>query len=802
MLPLRAAIKSLRRSPGFATVSILSLGLALGLVAAVFGMVDALRRPRTVSLDPERLFTIVYTGDGKAGQVTAGDHLDVLQRFVRSVESTAYTGQGFMANLVSGDLVAEGRGLLTSANYFAVRGVRPIAGRLFDPATADEDAAASVVISEQLWISLFHRQPRLEKLALRIESGLGTSRRQVIGVLPAEFFNETSTDVWQVMPSDVKAYATTNRGVYPIVRLRPNATIDSLIADFKVASEYMLQAHGRGRREFVYRTWPVMRDPLELQAMHWILVGAGLTVLIIACSNLANLILARGLTRRRDLAVRMSLGARRSDLVREVLAESVVLSLAGTVLGLVAATWGFDLLRGSLPDRNPVTFGLVLTMNWRVIAMSSGAAVLSALIFGILPALRLSDMRLSEAIKEASGSTTGRKHGRFSALVISQVALSLVLLTGVSLLLRASRITQALDLGFDARKLLYVSVNPPWRSAVDTTFAARTALAAATETRLRRFDEIQSVAWRAGGSLFKHPTFTGERSGGGFRSRFLRGYTIASPNLLRTIGIPIIRGRDFEDRDLFSEGVLVVDSVTALKVWGSDDPIGKLAKFGPEERIAPWYRVIGVSKTIRTSMPQHTGEDADPQIYLVSKDSVASRFFVVRAPEKAIPELRTEIAATMRDIVPPRGSIAVSGFDDARQQMIREQLFLSRVFGAFGVMSLLLCALGMYSVLSYAVTQRMREVGIRLALGATTKRIFLDVLHDGAILVVAGTAVGGFATIWTNKVVDPFIGLLYHIDAIALVMAEAVLVTVALLAMIRPAARATKSDPVEVLRAT
>ncbi|HWP71066.1 MAG TPA: FtsX-like permease family protein [Gemmatimonadaceae bacterium] len=800
MLPLRAAIKSLRRSPGFATVSIVSLALALGLVAGVFGMVDALRRPRTVSLDPERLFTIVYSGDGKAGQVTAGDHVDVLQRFVRSVESTAYTGQGFMANLVSGDLVVEGRGLLTSANYFAVRGVRPIAGRLFDPATADEDAAASVVISEQLWISLFHRQPRLEKLALRIESGLGTSRRQVIGVLPAEFFNETSTDVWQVMPSDVKAYATTNRGVYPIVRLRPNATIDSLIADFKVASEYMLQVHGKGRRDFVYRAWPVMRDPLELRAMHWILVGAGFTVLIIACSNLANLILARGLTRRRDLAVRMSLGARRSDLVREVLAESVVLSLAGAALGLVAATWGFDLLRGSLPDRNPVTFGLVLTMNWRVIAMSSGAAVLSALIFGLLPALRLSDMRLSEAIKEASGSTTARKHGRFSALVIGQVALSLVLLTGVSLLLRASRITQALDLGFDARKLLYVSVSPPWRSPVDTTFAARSALAAATETRLHRFDEIQSVAWRAGGSL-KYPAFTGERSGGGFRSRFLRGYTIASPNLLRTIGIPIIRGRDFEDRDLFSEGVLIVDSVTALKLWGSDDPIGKLAKFGPEERIAPWYRVIGISRTILPSMPQYAGEDAEPQIYLVSKDSVASRWFVVRAPEKVMPELRTGIAATMRDIVPPRGSIAVSGFDDARQKMIKEQLFLSRVFGAFGAMSLLLCALGMYSVLSYAVTQRMREVGIRLALGATTKRIFLDVLHDGAILIVAGTAVGGFATIWTNKFVDPFIGLLYHIDAIALLMAEAVLVSVALLAMIRPAARATKSDPVEVLRA-
>jgi putative ABC transport system permease protein len=800
MLPIRAALKSLRRSPGFAIVSTLSLGLALGLVAGVFGMVDALRRPTTVSFEPERLYTIRFSGDGAAGRVTTADHIDVLTRFVRSVESTAYWSQLGEANLIAGDVVLESNGMLVSANYFNVRGVKSIAGRLFNPATADEDAAASVVISEQLWISLFEREPRLEKLALRIESSTGISRRQVIGVLPAELYNETATQFWQVMPRDVKALATTNRYVYPIVRLRRGAGIDSLDADFKLAAAYMTQVHGVGRRGFVYRRWPVMRDPLELQAMHWVLVGAGFTVLIVACSNLANLILARGLTRRRDLAVRMSLGARRSDLIREVLAESVVLSLAGAVVGIVAATWGFDLLRGSLPDRNPVTFGLVLDMNWRVIAMSSAAAILSALMFGLLPALRLSDMQLSQAIKESSGTTTGKKHGRFSALVIGQVALSLVLLTGVSLLLRASLITQSLDLGFDARKLLAVNVSPPWRSAVDTTFEERSALAAATETRLGQFDAIESIAWRTSGNL-RYPTFTGERSGGGFHSRFMRAYTRSSPNLLRTIGIPIIRGRDFLDSDAFSEGALIVDSVTALKVWGSDDPIGKLAKFGPEDRIAPWYRVVGISKTIRPSMPMHTGEEPDPQIYLVSKDSITSRTFVVRAPEEAMTVLRSDIRATMRDIVPPRGSIGIYGYDDLRQQRIQEQLFLSRVFGSFGVMSLLLCALGMYSVLSYAVMQRLREVGIRVALGATTKRIFLDVLHDGALLVVAGTAIGGFATIWTNRFIDPFIGLLYHIDAIALVIAEIVLIAVALLAMLKPALRATRSDPVDVLRA-
>jgi predicted permease len=801
MLPIRAAIKSLRRSPGFATVSIISMGLALGLVATVFGMVDTLRHPRTVSFEPERLFTLRYSGDGSAGLVTPGDHFDVLSRFVRSIEGAAYWGMADGQNLISGDVIVEGRGMVVSANYFKLRGVRPVAGRLFDIATVEEDvASSSVVISEQVWTTLFDRNPRLETLALRIEGYSGISRKQVIGVLPGEFLAENGSSYFQPLPSDVKGYAGANRNIWPIVRVRPGATIDSLIVDFKLAAEYMTQAHGEGRRSFSYRAWPVLQDPLDLQAMHWVMLGAGVVVLVIACSNLANLVLARGLVRQRDRAVRMSLGARRADLIREVLAECVVLSIAGVTVGILAATWGFDLMRRNLPPQNPMTFGLVLNMNWRVIAMSSAAAVISGVLFGLLPALRLSDLNLAQSIKEASGTTTGKKHGRFSALVIGQVALSLALLTGVSLLLRASWATRSLDLGYDARKLLGVNVSPPWRSSVDTTYAARSALAAATETRLRRFDAIESIAWRSSGSL-KVPTFTGERSGGAFRSRFIRAYTVASPNLLRTIGIPILQGRDFEDRDAFSDGVVIVDSATALKIWGSEDPIGKLAKFAPEDKIAPWYRVVGVSKTIMPSMPQFSGQETEPQIYLVSKDSITTRTFVVRAAEEDIPALRSDIKATMRDIVPPRGSIGVFGFDDLRQDMIRDQLFLSRVFGAFGVLSLLLCALGMYSVLSYAVSQRMREVGIRVALGATTKRIFLDVLHDGAILVVAGTAIGGLATMWTNKFVDPFIGLLYHIDATALVMAEAVLVAIALMSMVRPALRATKSDPVDVLRA-
>jgi predicted permease len=535
---------------------------------------------------------------------------------------------------------------------------------------------------------------------------------------------------------------------------------------------------------------------------------------VIACSNLANLVLARGVARQHDMAVRMSLGARRSDIVRGVLAECVVIALAGAALGILAAAWGFGLLRANMPERLP-TGALVIAMSWRVIAMSSGAAILSALVFGLLPALRLSDLQLSEHIKENSGTTTSRKRVRFPALVIGQVALSLAMLTGVALLLRASQEVRAVNFGFDPSRLLSVSAYS--RVRADTAESVRLALWAAAETRLRQYPTVEAVAWRSYVDTKRSPGLTGERSGNAFRTQPLEGYSYVSPNFLRTLGIGISQGRDFADHDALGDGAVIVDSATALKIWGSEDPIGKLVKFGQPDRISPWFRVIGVSRPMRSGLQRHDGEERAPQVYLVGKAAfskpfyepgikpirafVPNRSFVVRAKAHDIAALRLEIPRTMRNVLPTRGTAAVAGFDDVRQELLAQQRFFSRVLGIFGLLALALCAVGLFSVLSYSVSQRMREHGIRVALGASSKHIFLDVLHEGAILVVAGTAVGGLATIFTNRFVDPYIGMLYHIDVRALVAAEFVLVAVALLSMTRPALRATKTDPVEVLRA-
>lgn len=814
MLPIHTAVKSLRRSPGFATVSILSLGVALGLVAAVFGLVDGIRNPRTATREPEQLFNLYMKGAGAAGTVTIADLIDVIETRMPTVNQVAFEHFSAGEAVFEKNIRFETRGSRVSTNWFSVRGVRPVAGRLFSDATADEDIVASVVISERIWKSVFDSERRLERLALSVDGAAESRRLQVIGVVPIELAAETGDDYWLSLPRDVKAFARTTRGVRTLVRLHPGKTHDSLNVDIRNAISHLTGLHGSGRTGFGYTAYPVARDPLEVSAFEWLLIGAAIAVLVIACSNLANLVLARGVARQRDMAVRLSLGARRGDIIRGVLAECLVIALAGAVLGIVAAAWGFGLLRASMPERIP-TGMLVISMSWRVIAMSSGAAILSALVFGLLPALRLSDIRLTEHIKESSGTSTSRKRVRFPALVIGQVALSLAMLTGVALLLRASHEVRSVDFGFDPARLLSVGVYS--RIRADTAEPVRLALWSAAETRLRQYQAVEAVAWRSFVGTKRSPGLTGERSGGAFRTQSLEGYAYVSPNYLRTIGIAIIKGRDFEEHDALGEGAVIVDSVTALRIWGSEDPIGKLVKFGQPDRISPWFRVVGISRVMRSELQRHPGEERPAQVHLVGKAAfskpfgeagikpirafVPERTFIVRAAARDIAALRLEIPRTMRNLLPARGTVGVAGFDDRRQELLEQQRFFSRAIGTFGLLSLALCAVGLFSVLSHSVSQRMREHGIRVALGATSKHIFTDVLHEGATLVVAGTAVGGLATIWTNKLVDPYIGMLYHIDVLALVAAEFVLISVAMLAMMRPALRATRSDPVEVLRA-
>ncbi len=819
---LIASIRSLRRSPGFSAVAIASLGLALGLATSVFSVVDAFRHPRSIFRDADRLYHVWGSGDGAAGDVTNADRINALTGRIPAAGETAFSAFAYFGGAQSGTRSRRVFATAVSANYFAVTGVRPALGRVFTESTLDGDVDHAVIISHRLWRAMYDSDERLDRLTLTFDG----RTYQVVGVAPPVLGNEAASDVWVPLGRNAMESPVVSRYITATIRLREGATPEELDRELAATAKYLTTVHGVGRREFVYKEIPLKGDPLQLREIHWVLLAAAFAVLLIACTNLANLVLARGLVRQRDMAVRLSLGARRRDVIREILAECVVVALAGAAVGLVVGIWSVEVVASRMPDSVPFLGSLVPQVSWRVIALTTLTALAAAAVFGVFPAFRLSDIRISHRLQDNAGTTTGRAHGRYSALVVAQVALALSLLTGAGLMVRAAERVGHFNFGFDPSQLLTVGVVSDNRAdrAADslerashgterasrispTSAAVRSAggsalraMHDAVEARLRAMPGVDATSWYSGNATDGN-NLTAELVSGRTREQFAQWYIVASPDLFQAMRIPMVSGRDFEPGDASGDGVAIIDEALARHLWQQDDPIGRMIKTGDRESTRPWLRVIGVVKTVRFNFPESPQEDDQGSLFVVSKDVPRYRAFVVRANPVRQTILALEIERMLRDVLPPRRTGAVGHWTERYAQMVESQQFLSRLFSGFGAAALLLCALGLYSVLSYAVNQRSREYGIRMAIGARRADVFRTVLRDGAVLVLAGTAVGGFTTLWTNKLVDHFTYDLYHIDPVALIVSEAALVAVALMASAAPAWRATRANPVDVLRA-
>ena len=801
---IRVAVRSLRRSPAFTAIAVTSLALALALTTAVVSVVDTVRHPRSMMRDADRLFTVWIAGTGAGGDITNADRIRTLQARLPSAGAIALSGFFWNGAARAGDRSLRVSASQVSANYFHVGGVRPFLGRFFTEGSVDQDVGHAIVISHELWRRYFNGERRLDRLSLT----LGDRTFQVIGVTPAVTGGDYMADAWLALPRTALESPTDSRYLMALVRLKDGADLASLQRDAIAAARYLALAHGDGRVGFSAHVLPVKADPLELSELHWVLLAAALSVLLIACANLANLVLARGLARQRDMAVRLSLGARRRDVVREILAECLVVAAAGAAVGTLAGYWAVQLLITQTPDSVPYLGTLHAWFSWRVGAASAVAALGSGVLFGLFPALRLSDLRLTERLRETSGGTTGRRRDRYSGLVIGQVSVALALLTGASLLLRASERIRSFDYGFDPRSLLRVSVGGDRHA--DSSARAVAQLNASVESRIAGLRHVQSVAW-VGGRATDGASVTGELAGGGTRSQYLRAYSQVSGGYFRTMNIGLVAGRDFAPGEAELGGAAIVDEALARRLWNQESPIGRLIKPGAFDSNQAWLRVIGVARSIRTNAreenPADEAADASPgALYVVLPDAPPSRTYVVRARPADQPGLMLDIDRALRDLMAGSGGsrerlVWVKRWSEQNAELLQTQEFLSRLFGGFGLAALFLCALGLYSVLSYAVNQRTREYGIRMAVGAQRSDVFRGVLRDGAVLVLAGTAIGGFVTIWSNTLFDRYIGLAYHVDAVALVVAEAVLIVVALLATTAPAWRAMRSNPVEVLRA-
>jgi putative ABC transport system permease protein len=799
MYDFRHAIRSLARSPGFVSISIVALALGLGLATTMFGVMDAVVNPYSPYRDADELFELHW----RLPRFTTVSAADVQREVMRDrVFVDAVPVAHELQALETGGLAREVLVGLVPGRYFAVMGVRPVFGRLL---TASETGDA-VLVGMPLWQRLYGTRRSLDSAFVT----LGTVTYRIVGVLPDGASHPNGALVWRVIPAGWEARPFTIVG-----RARPGVDYLRLLrllepAGARLSAQHLASnpppEHPRSVDRIVIGPAPVRARGEQLRDIHYAMVAAAVLVLLIACANLAHLMLARGLSKRRELAVRMAVGAGRGTIVRQMFAECLVVTAAGAGLGAVVALWGADLIAGIMPT-DVAWVGLVKPhLSWRVFATGAACAGLAALVFGLLPALGIAlNISLDEPLKDGAG-TTGRARQRYSPLVVFEVALALVLLMAGGLLLRTVHDLSREDFGAANRNVLSGAVWMP-RCATDRTSAIcrRQLFRDATPVN---FDELLTAMATAPGVTEAAFVGTAPPEGGlitaeltgrdSTRSFWMVSYPVVSPSYLRTLRLPILSGRDFEPGDMAGTGVAIIDPVAADRLYPRQDPVGRMLKLGRAESDAPWVRIVGIARN--PAALQRGDDPLQPALWVARPLPVETRQFVARTEEGSRARSMVEIRRALMTI-PGVSNVRIEPFGARRQAVLDSRRFLANVFVAMGAVALALSALGLYGVLAYSVTQRLREFAVRVAVGARPPQVARLVLHDTLVMLLAGIGIGAFVALITTRFVDRLISGLYHTDVLTLVTAEALLLLAGLVAAWSPARRAARANPLDILRA-
>lgn len=796
------AVRRLLRAPGFTAVALVTLALGIGANTAIFSVVDAvLLRPLPYPA-PDRLVMVWQDYSRAGGPATEwfspGNFYDWRE------QSSTLAGMAAFSDY-SPTLVADGEaerlgGAVVTHGFFRVLGVEPVLGRVF---TAEEDTPGNddvALLSYGFWQSRFGGQPEVVGRTVSL-SGRPTT---IIGVLPQafEFPLLGPVDVWQPLGIDL-ANATRGSVFLRVVgRLAPGATLDEALADLGTVAARLEEAYpaanqGVGAHVTALHEQLVGNMRLGLVA----LLGAVGLVLLIACVNLANLLLVRSAARRRDRAIRTALGAGPGRLAADTLLESLLISVVGGALGLIVAAWLIDVLVSLAPIPLPGAFMPVLDGGVLVFAMA--LAVVTGIVVGVVPALHGLRGQVVAALKEG-GAGTGLGRGGLrarSSLVAGQVALAFALLVGAGLLLRSFSALQSVDPGFEPEGVLTFGVGVP---ASDYPEPAQVAGFYAGF-----LERVRSLPGAASAGMVSYVPMSGSDTDVSF---VIEGeappepgqgkaiwYRQVDPEYFRTMRIPVLAGRTFTAADDAGPPVAVLGEAAARRYFPGQSAVGERIKPGSDPASeGPWWTIIGVVGSVR-----HSGLDADPKMEMYIPHAVAPRramTIVVRTaaddPLALVPSFRAELGA-----MDP--NLAISGTRTAEALIagsVALPRFLTTSLVSFGVLALVLAGLGIYGVIAYTVSQRTREMGIRLALGAHRKDVVRLVMKQGSIFLGAGLAVGLGTALLLGQVIR---GLLFQVppqDAVTLVAVPILLAGVAFLATYIPARRATRVDPVVALR--
>ena len=785
---LRHSLRSLLKSPGFTALAILALALGIGANTAIFSVVNGVLLQPLAYADPDRLVVILH--DGKY-PVAPADYLD-WRKQSRSFDGMA-AAQVWGATLTGRDRAEALPGMQVSANMFSVLGVDAIHGRTFQPHEDQPGNGKVAVLSYQLWRRRFGSDPGIVGQKINLNGDSYT----VAGVMPQNFrfapFWATDVELWVPLVFDRRSNDRSGRSLRIFARLRPGVSIEQAQAENDVICRRLQQQYPATDTNMTARVVPLKEKVVaNIRPTLLVLIGTVGFVLLIACSNLANLMLVRANGKRKETAVRLALGSSRGRLIRGELIESILLSITGAVVGVLLARWGMSALIASLPAGSLPRLEEV-RIDTAVLLFSAAIAIVSGLLCGLVPAIRASRTDVQEALKSGGrGSTTGRKeHRARGLLVISEVALALVLLVGAGLMLRTFEHLQAVDPGFDPRNVLTLEVAAGGKNY--PTAEGRIQFFEQLRPRLESLPGVESVGvinhLPIGGDIWTLDIAIEGRPLQPPGQEFGAAYRVVQPGYFHAMRIPLERGRDFNAHDAAgTTPVAIVNEALAKHHWPGGDPVGQRITLD----LKTWMTIVGVSKNVKQSDWVAAPDD---EIYLPHAQSKALQFdsmtVVLRAhgdPRKAVEE---QVRALDKDV--PIAHMR------SMEQVIEDKLWRGRLamtlLSLFAGVAVALAALGIYGAISYSVAQRTSEIGIRMALGARSADVLLMVLRQGLTVVGVGIGIGLLGAWMLTRTLA---GLLYGVtatDPVTFLVVPAVLIALSAIACSVPALRAAKIDP-------
>ncbi|MBI2929233.1 MAG: ABC transporter permease [Verrucomicrobia bacterium] len=813
MNDLKFAFRQLLKNPGFTAVAVLTLALGIGANTAIFSVVNAvLLRPLPYP-DSGRLVWLSERGlDWSGGAISYPNFTDwktqqsVFERFgVYSWNNLTLTGKGEPVQLPGAQM---------SADVFAALRVQPAVGRVFNSGEDKPGAASVVVISHALWQNRFGADPGIVNQAITLDGRPCT----VLGVMPAGFAFPSEVDVWvPVGPLSAEA-SWQDRGNHPgllgLARLKPGVTLEQARSELDTIAARLEQQYPESNKNRRVQADRLLDNRVGgVRRALWVLLGAVGLVLLIACANVANLLLARAAARQKEMAVRAALGAGRWRIVRQLLTESMLLAVIGAGVGLLLAHWGVGLIltlgRESIPRTAEIG------IDGQVLAFSAAVAFFTGVLFGMAPAWQASRTDLQDALRDTARGTTGARARLRHGLVVAEVALTLVLLVGAGLLLRSFHRLLQVNPGFAYERVLAFRATLPERKYpadnqqiqfYQTLLENLRALPGVGSASVASQIPLDDNSWDTGFLVEGQPEPPPHE-------RPSMQVHIVGPDYFRTMGIPVLRGREFTEQDdrrhLQGSGresewgaglkAIVIDEEFARRHWPNLDPIGQRVRvpWGPREQ-QPVMTVVGVVGRIKEDRLSEQGGMVQAYLPFLQRPLRGMVVAVKSAqpPEALLSAVRQQVLA----LDPEQPIFEVRTLSEMRSRNIAPERLNLALLGVFAAVALALAVIGLYGVLSYAVAQRQREIGVRMALGAQPRNVLALVIGHGMRLALIGIGLGMLGALAITRVLRNMLFEVNPFDPLAFSLVTAILGGVALLACWIPARKATKVDPMVALR--